>query len=92
MTAIVAVGQVDIPTNGKEYGIATVKVRGMDVTDSVQLTSRSTNGGLNPLSKGPLFSPFLDNTYAGGFDVLVYDIAGAPHNVTVRVEYAVLRP
>jgi hypothetical protein len=93
MTAsVLATGRIDISTGGKNYGKATVAVRGMKNTDHVLLTPRVTRGAMAPESLGPLFCAFVEDIDTDRFLVLVYDIQGGAFNVTVPVEWVVTRP
>jgi hypothetical protein len=92
-TSIFAAGTSKIETGGKEFGRGHVHVPGIKPEDLILLTPYTQNGGPSgPEGKGPLYCAFISDKSREAFEILVYDIQGGKFNVTVTVDWAVVRP
>jgi hypothetical protein len=91
MPSVIATGTIEIKTLGKDHGIESVPVPSMKAGDQVLLTPYIGQGVSGPDRKGPLYCAFIDEKKSSGFDVLVYDIQGGRWDVTVTVDWAVIR-
>lgn len=106
MPTIFRSGTEVVGTGGNEYGIVTVKCTGLQPSFQILATARPSGGGIDPIKLGPLYVAFVkrndpqqpgDHTSkptppANNFDILVYDIQGAKHNVDITVDWAVIEP
>lgn len=91
-TTVIATGTSKIQTRGKEFGIDSVPAPGMKAEDQILLTPYvQTNGPSGPDGKGPLYCAFVHEKKKDGFEILVYDIQAGKFDVTVTVDWAVVR-
>jgi hypothetical protein len=91
MATVLSSGTVEVKTLGNEWGVEFVPVPGMKSGDEVLLTSYISRGGSGPNGRGPLYCPFISEKKNDGFEVLVYDIQANKFNVTITVDWAVVR-
>ncbi|MGY3130869.1 hypothetical protein ACVWZM_001551 [Bradyrhizobium sp. USDA 4501] len=91
MPSVLAIGKVEIKSLNREFGIESVPVPTMRKDDQVLLTPHITNGGSGPDRKGPLYCAFIHEKKDGGFEVMAYDIQAGRFDVTIFVDWCVLR-
>jgi hypothetical protein len=91
MPTVIATGTSRIESRGREFGIESVPVPGMKAEDQVLLAPHITNGGSGPDGKGPLYCAFIHEKKQDGFEILAYDIQAGRFNVTVTVDWTVVR-
>lgn len=90
--SVYAAGMSKIDTRNKEFGIDGVHVPGMKSGDLILLTPHTQSNGVSgPEGRGPLYCAFINQKDDNGFEILVYDIQANKFNVTVDVDWAVVR-
>lgn len=87
-------GSTSVQTGSREVGYATVDISSLGLTDAnyqVSLTAKPSDGGIAPDNHGPLYVPFVYNKTTTSFGILVYDIQANAFNVTIPVDWVVVK-